>query len=362
MLKKLLSMALCATMVMGIGTTAFAEETNDNVITSIHRENIESLGGHYGDETVTKTLYDLAGNKFDLIETGNNGYYIFDNTSGKYLEESIESPSPYLGLDDNLYYFGPMNYYQKTGDIFDHTILPTDYNFASELSADFQSGFSNKLDNVRAEKNTELLSLINQRNTSMEDIQTYFDNTRAATNKYIPSYSYIKNAVYPENATGTCGYTAACIVFNYWHKLKGNVINNTFLDSNGNLKTSGTTLQDKLIEYGGGTSSSWGKTIRDAMIDYCNAYGVGATSTYYVTNFDIFAEVGRGRPVIVFGYFPNDPSPLSARGNVMHAVTAYGTHTEGIISKLIVHYGWKGYEQVLLDSGLVGSSTQFVLN
>lgn len=34
----------------------------------------------------------------------------------------------------------------------------------------------------------------------------------------------------------------------------------------------------------------------------------------------------------------------------------------GLVTKLIVHYGWSGYSHVTLDGGLVGSSTQFVLN
>ena len=179
--------------------------------------------------------------------------------------------------------------------------------------------------------------------------------------KYIPNYKYIKNAIYPANENNTCGYTAACLILNYWHKVKGNVIDSSFLDSNGNLKTTGNTLQDKLLSYGK-SNSSWGLTIRDVLIDYCNEYGVAATSTYYVTNFDIFAEVGRNRPVIVFGYFPDSPGQVHSRGKVFHAVTAYGTSTSGLVTKLIVHYGWSGYSHVTLDGGLVGSSTQFVLN
>ena len=194
---------------------------------------------------------------------------------------------------------------------------------------------------------------------SVNRLQSHF--SARATNKYIPNYKYIKNAIYPANENNTCGYTAACLILNYWHKVKGNVIDSSFLDSNGNLKTTGNTLQDKLLSYGK-SNSSWGLTIRDVLIDYCNEYGVAATSTYYVTNFDIFAEVGRNRPVIVFGYFPDSPGQVQSRGKVFHAVTAYGASTSGLVTKLIVHYGWSGYSHVTLDGGLVGSSTQFVLN
>lgn len=225
-----------------------------------------------------------------------------------------------------------------------------------------QSAFDTALQNSRTQKDTEVLALmqtnLNSR-ASVNRLQSHF--SARATNKYIPNYKYIKNAIYPANENNTCGYTAACLILNYWHKVKGNVIDSSFLDSNGNLKTTGNTLQDKLLSYGK-SNSSWGLTIRDVLIDYCNEYGVAATSTYYVTNFDIFAEVGRNSPVIVFGYFPDSPGQVQSRGKVFHAVTAYGTSTSGLVTKLIVHYGWSGYSHVTLDGGLVGSSTQFVLN
>lgn len=198
-----------------------------------------------------------------------------------------------------------------------------------------QSAFDTALQNSRTQKDTEVLALmqtnLNSR-ASVNRLQSHF--SARATNKYIPNYKYIKNAIYPANENNTCGYTAACLILNYWHKVKGNVIDSSFLDSNGNLKTTGNTLQDKLLSYGK-SNSSWGLTIRDVLIDYCNEYGVAATSTYYVTNFDIFAEVGRNRPVIVFGYFPDSPGQVQSRGKVFHAVTAYGTSTSGLVTKLI---------------------------
>lgn len=168
---------------------------------------------------------------------------------------------------------------------------------------------------------------------SVNRLQSHF--SARATNKYIPNYKYIKNAIYPANENNTCGYTAACLILNYWHKVKGNVIDSSFLDSNGNLKTTGNTLQDKLLSYGK-SNSSWGLTIRDVLIDYCNEYGVAATSTYYVTNFDIFAEVGRNRPVIVFGYFPDSPGQVQSRG-IMIIFGIFGLSTLPFLS-IIVQY------------------------
>ena len=374
-MKKLSSILLAVIMLLSLSMTAFAadlstEEGNSvatiNQHQLIHNAKIAAETGESNVSTTIKILSDLNGNQFELIELGEQGYMIFDTESGKYLEEALESPSPYLGLSDNLYYFGPLNYYQLVDGRFVHTVFPDEYEISYNEGLTAQSAFDTALQRSRLQKDTEMLALMDldpNSAVSRNSIQTQISTqSTQATNEYIPYYSYIKNAVYPPNVNDTCGYTAACLILNYWHKVEGNVINSAFLDSNGNLLTGSNdyTLQDKLLSYGN-SASSWGLTIRDVLIDYCNEYGVAATSTYYVTNFDIFAEIGRDRPVIVFGYFPNNPTQVT-RGNVFHAVTAYGTSTSGLLTKLIVHYGWDGYSHVTLDSGLVGSSTQFVLN
>jgi len=363
MLKKCISFSLCLIMLFSVSISAFAaSESSDrkSALMIIHEETIRATSGEYANDIAIKTLFDLDGNEFELVETGSNGYYIFDRVSGKYLEKAADAPSPYLGLEDDLYYFGPMNYYQLKDNLYEHTRLSRDYDCSTATAQLLQSEFASALGISRAVTNDLLIGLISQRSVRSQDIQAYFTQTRA-TNTYITNSNYIRYAVYPANVNGTCGYTAACLILNYWHKSVGGVINSAFLDSSGNLKTTGHTLQDQLLSYGN-SNGSWGKTIRDALIGYCNDYGVSATSTYYVTNWDIFAEVGRNRPVIVFGSFPSDPLSSSSRGSISHAVTAYGKSTEWWGSMLIVHYGWSGYEHIILDSGLVGSSTQFILN
>lgn len=374
-MKKVLSTLLVVIMMFSLSIPAFAADlsteegnsvANINQHQIIHNAKSAAETGESNVSTTIKILSDLNGNQFELIELGEQGYMIFDAESGKYLEEALESPSPYLGLSDNLYYFGPLNYYQLVDGKFIHTVFPDEYEISYSDGLSVQSAFDIALQRSRLQKDTVMLALMKldpNAATSRDCIQAHFSaQSTDATNEYIPNYTYIKDAVYPPNVDGTCGYTAACLILNYWHKVKGNIINSAFLDSNGDLLTGSDdyTLQDKLLSYGD-SASSWGLPIRDVLIDYCNEYGVAATATYYVTNFDIFAEVGRGRPVIVFGYFPNEPTQVT-RGKVNHAVTAYGTSTSGLSTKLIVHYGWRGYSHVTLDGGLVGSSTQFVPN
>lgn len=73
-------------------------------------------------ERVFKELDDGNGRLFILVENGEKGYYIFDQISGKCLEYSEDAPSPYLNKFENLYYFGPFNYYEKEDETFTHTI------------------------------------------------------------------------------------------------------------------------------------------------------------------------------------------------------------------------------------------------
>lgn len=89
-----------------------------------------------------------------------------------------------------------------------------------------------------------------------------------------------------------------------WTNPSKNLIPSTYLDSYGNLKTSGYTLQDKLLSYGYG-DATWGRNIRDALIDYCNEVGVSATSAYYIGMIGTTSELQNNRPVIIFGALPD---------------------------------------------------------
>lgn len=122
-MKKILSVLLASLLLLSTSATAFAMETEtnaDNWLVSanqhqiIHNAKIAAETGQNVTLT-TKILSDLSDNHFELVEVGDTGYMIFDPQSGKYLEEALDSPSPYLGLSENLYYFGPLNYYQLSG-------------------------------------------------------------------------------------------------------------------------------------------------------------------------------------------------------------------------------------------------------
>ena len=295
-----------------------------------------------------KNLSDGEGSNFKLIETGEKGFYIFDSKTNKCLEYSEDAPSPYLGKDDELYYFGPLCYYiMQNGDLI-HTIT-------KEQISDSDLRFQQKTFKQALEKTNDCSTNSLLINGKIED--TLYSIKSRSANSYIPGYGYIKNAIYPGNEKGTCGYTAACLVLNYWNKVKGGYVPPEFLDGS-NLKTSGYTLQDKLVDYGG-SNDSWGKTIRDAINQLCSDYSISGQAHYRIGNLGVTSEISNGRPAIIFGWLTKYPSPASvnvaARGKVLHAVTAYGTSG----SYFICHYGWDRYEHVKLDGGLVGSCTLY---
>lgn len=345
-MKRVLSVVLSLLMICSLSVPAFAQGIWDTTEMVNHKSMLAS-NGIDAKNMSTKTLADLSGNTFTLVETGEKGFYIYDPVSNKYLELSTEAPSPYLGYEDNLYYFGPLCYYVKNGDQFVHTI--TKETMSEDGGRIARKEFSSALTNVRSA-------------SVQSDTASIRGSFLASKNKYIPNGGYIRFAKYPPNECNTCGYIAACLVLFYWHKTNGGIIAPEYLD-NGWLRTTGTTLQDKLLTYGS-SNSSWGKTIRDVLISYCSDRGIAATSYYYVGKLGVTSSINAGRPAIIFGWLTSNPSPASVasadavQGNVFHAVTAYGQNGR----YFICHYGWSGYEHVLLDEGLVGSCTLFQLD
>lgn len=71
------------------------------------------------------------------------------------------------------------------------------------------------------------------------------------------------------------------------------------------------------------------------------------------TNVD--SALNQGRPVILFGRLPD---AYKDGRTIDHAVVAYGKSKDG---HNIVHYTYNGRQSVILNSGLVGSNTHFLL-
>lgn len=170
---------------------------------------------------------------------------------------------------------------------------------------------------------------------------------------YIPGWTYIRWAIYPTNKHDTCGYTAACLLLNYYNNLpgplQGKMIPKDFFGPNGKLKTTGYTLQDKLIQYTS-VSKSWAWSVAKVLNLYFKENEIPAKAHFSFFRLGAIRKVKGGTPVILFGNLPDGETRLN------HAVTAFGLKKEeGLFPNFVVHYGWRGKGFCVLKDAIIGS-------
>lgn len=114
-----------------------------------------------------------------------------------------------------------------------------------------QDNFDIMMEESRKNKDYDVLSLMNNTKFEKSALTDTF-STRSYQDIYVPAPSYIWDAAYPANLEESCGYIAACLVLQYWNRRNpsAGVVPSQFLDSSGQLKTTGYTLQDHLLSYG----------------------------------------------------------------------------------------------------------------
>lgn len=306
-------------------------------------------------------LKDLSGNTFYAQLGEDEGFMVFDPVVNNFIEKSSQFDSPYnFSEDHDYYYFGPMNYYERVGNEFysllDNTFVDLEY--ASAL----QSIFDEQLMTFRSAQSqkayTDYCDTISKGITPL--------SYEVGNKTYIDNYQYIRNSKHPSNLDGSCGYVAASLILYYWDRtMHEGTVRPQYLDSNGQMIDTKDTkdpvhnLKDKLVELAGGEASSWGLPVRDALIAYCNEYGISASSTYYIGKFGLDSELRNDRPAIIFGALPDENNN---NGLINHAVVAYGIQHEWWGGYYIVNYGWNNKTaEVSLGFGFVGSVCLFNL-
>lgn len=308
-------------------------------------------------------LKDLSGNVFYAQIGENNGFMVYDPVVDNFIEKSTELVSPYYFEEQghDYYYFGPMNYYERVDDLFfsliDETVF--DLQYATSL----QVIFDEQLLAFRDAQSSDAYQIFC---TQAEN--TISPNSISVSNKtYIDNYQYIRDVNHPSNFDGSCGYVAGSLLLYYWDRtMHKGTVREQFLNENGELNDTGSVkdsehnLKDKLVELAGGEASSWGLPVRDALINYCNEYGIGASSYYYFGKIGLDAELAPGRPAIIFGALPNESGGDDWLVN--HAVVAYGIQHEWWGGYYIVNYGY-GHDkaEISLGFGFVGSVCLFEL-
>lgn len=279
------------------------------------------------------SVKDLSNNIFYIQLGDENGFMVYEPVASSFIEISSTLISPYnFSSNEDYYYFGPMNYYKRVNDTF-YSLVYENETFNLDYAYELQNIFDKQL--------------VKFRESNIDDDTTILNSyTKTGLNMhYINNYELIKNAKHPSNYDNSCGFVAASLILNYWDKTmhRGTVMD-CFYDYNMDLNNTedkynpSINLKDKLVELNGGIKESWGKTVRDALISYCNLANVGAYSAYYFLDFNIEKEILNNRPVIIFGELPN---PSDNNNYFAHAVTCYGilTTIHGYFYK--VHYGWE---------------------
>lgn len=308
-----------------------------------------------------KSMQDFNGNPYVLIECEPVGYLIYHPESAQFVEYAADSPSPFLGIEGDLLYGGPTQYYYKKADGSYQNTLERERVLAAE---DLQS-LASQSDYLQKE-------LIKQSDTAaLEYTQKRFVSRAAAASTqtfYITQSSKLsgldKCGYYcPPGSGGICGYIAAAMML-YYYDVTGHrdvMDDKYYYNYNGKKLSAEFTkvlLQvGKDLGYGDSTTSV---TIHYTVKEYLKRRGITSNTdhTSRYTPLFTFGTIGllleSNQPVIIFG---NLYSPSHGK-NINHAVLAYGYHAtvtgNKILFQFIVHFGYDNYRQVTL-SGVFGS-------
>ncbi|MFA6866956.1 MAG: hypothetical protein WCR54_05515 [Clostridia bacterium] len=321
----------------------------------------------------TKTLYDFDGNKYTLFELSPTGYIIYHIDSGKFVEYSAESVSPYLNVSKNLYYGGAMQYYYGVKDTLQHTIKK-DINFSasniSMLALDSRKMvkalnvniLESNIDYINGKCSNINIANIEGEVEKKEKSLSKTTSARIGMTSFFPNLKTASQIGYRDG--GACGYIATNLVigYNYFAFDYGLISNSSYVNFS-NKTMNGSGLTDRLLvlngenpnggNFGGTTSNTMYNVMKDYM-DEINNYESWKCS-WYLLSPNTKSTLDDGYPVALFGSFDNP----QASGSINHAVVAYDYGNYGLFNmyrKYRVHFGWTDYASVWLESPVVGSN------
>lgn len=312
-----------------------------------------------------KVLYGFDGTIFLLTEFEGMGYMISHAISGEIVEYSVSAPSPYNGFISELYYAGPTLYYVFNGADYVHTITGDKISISDTYYISSLRNASSQI-NQDLNENASILQRDYASNFNTTDSIGQIAHINADTNStyYISGGARLKymstEKLMGYMSGGVCGYIATGLLLYWFDEIGGSdsLINDfTYLNSSKSgfldasftkhLRTFGQS-NDTTVNFASETLTS----INDVINAYCEYYRIDVSTqpTIIPTNSYIKNKlIEQNSPVLVFGSLksPTDNSSIN------HAVTAYGYTSTGDI---IVHYGWSGYSNVVLNKNILGSA------
>lgn len=383
MKKHLIAVLLVLIMILSLltlPTTASESSSQENALTAISTlmdcvQNLTNMANNPRTVVALKELHDYADNLYYVLELDPAGYIIFDASYGIILEYSPSSPSPYHGLEEDLFYLGATYYYSKQNeselkDLISGEVIIVDDSFihtAQDISEQIHSSQANLVKSTIESDSLDSNSL-----QSIVGTQFFPNPTHTTlTVKYISGGEKLKNLKTRQQIGyidgGLCGYIATGLLL-YWIdecNLDEEVINDfAFLQKNGKGFW-GNELTRELRSYGDYDATA-AFDIPLSTEDICDVIDAYAEAHCLAINYDddgightlnsvIEWLKEKDRPVILFGKL-YDPQPNGTKCN--HAVLAYGWTSN---NEIVAHYGWENYAEVVVqkDVSFFGSSVKF---
>jgi len=325
-------------------------------------------------ETV-KNIKDFDGNAYTLFELAPCGYAIYHNDSGKYIEYTSKSISPYINFKGELFYGGAMEYYSSDNGLLLHT-LEKDVVIESK---DFAS-YSDNSKQMAAALNEQIIETnLSYINGETKKFELKVDEEQTST-RMLPTGTATPNISMVDFFTnlktdwqigytggGVCGYVAANMIigYNYFAYDRGLIYNKDYINETSKTMN-GPKLTEKLMtlngltlgkdDYPGTTGTTFYKLVGKYLDEVYN------TRTWYVQwrvlTTDAVKTLKQGFPVALFGNLPKYDVSHVKHGKGNHAVVAYGYGKYGALKSLTkyrVHYGWDYREDMWLESPVVGT-------
>lgn len=323
-----------------------------------------------------KNLKDFDNNDYILYEYEPTGYAIYNVSNGDVIEMSPYSQSPFVSYNTDLFYVPLIGYFVKISNNSYYNIMSDTYITDTEE----QTALIKVSEKVHADgleyMDEDMLDIVygNEENinnkyshaTYAPPVVTQPGNGIVTADKEVEYSWYFKwnkteFAYDSVTAGGSCGYIALGLLLGY-HEFFNNkgyfsdteVISFiTKVNGNPNNENIVPEIDDSFIQYLYNLYPKDG-TISSDIMRVMNKFMDGKPISWgYYDRYIFFgsakSQIDDGYPVILFGKLPD----INNVEKVNHAVVVYGYYEDD--SKLLTHYGWNYYSQVIISTYTVGS-------
>lgn len=305
-----------------------------------------------------KEMKDFNNNTYVLVEFNPIGYAIYNVSNGDVVECAPTSYSPYLKSESNdLYYLPWVGYFKKDSNKYSNLMSKRELNDfeISEYQKESRNYHTKSLEKMN-ENNIERTlkgSTKRARTRRNANITNHSWATLIYADTEVPySWYFKRNSMeFVGNDGDSCGYTALSFLLAY---------NEIFMSTgyfsaaqaaqyitpyHGSRFGDGVPVIDDsfLYEFG---SNPGGANMID-LINATNDFMEGKIRRYSIHHTvglftDLSTPIEDGFPCIYLGNMP-----MVSGGTGSHGVVVYGLYDDG---KVLCHYGWAGYSQVVMSN------------